>query len=66
MVDDALDIWQRIAASASPGLSTVIETELAEYGNLQDFAGLSFDEWVQALGVEPPLKIFLPVVGRDG
>lgn len=62
IVDDALDIWQRIAAAASPEMAGVISTELAKYNNLQDFVGMTFDEWAQALGVQPPMRIFLPVI----
>lgn len=64
MVDDALDIWQRLAAAGSPALAATINAELAAYNNLQDFAGMSFDEWARAIGVEPPQVIRLPLVGR--
>jgi hypothetical protein len=63
MVDDALDIWTRIAAVAGPELANVINSELAQYNNLQDFVGLSFDEWAIAIGVNPPAdNIYLPAV----
>jgi hypothetical protein len=63
MVDDALNIWQRLTDDASPELATGINTELAKYNNLQDFVGMSFDEWAQALGVEPLNKnLFMPSI----
>jgi hypothetical protein len=65
MVDDALDIWQRLAAAGSPALAGAINAELARYDNLQDFVGLTFDEWARALGVEPPARVtYLPVIAR--
>ena len=54
MIDAALDIWTRIAAEAGPELAGVINTELAKYNNLQDFVGLSFDQWAEAIGVRTP------------
>jgi hypothetical protein len=64
MVDDALDIWQRLAAAGSPELADTINSELAKYNNLDDFVGLSFDQWARAIGVELPEFIFLPVIER--
>jgi hypothetical protein len=65
MVDDALDIWQRLAAAGSPALAAAINGELARYNNLQDFVGMSFDEWAEAIGVEPPPDVmYLPVISR--
>jgi hypothetical protein len=64
MVDDALDIWQRLAAAASPALATTISSELATYSNLQDFVGMTFDEWAMALGVQPSKRVYLPVVPK--
>ena len=64
MVDDALDIWQRLAAAGSPALASTINSELAKYNNLQDFVGASFDEWAQALGVATE-RVYLPVVRED-
>jgi hypothetical protein len=64
MVDDALDIWQRLAAAASPALAADINAELALYNDLQDFVDMSFDEWAKAIGVQPPTVIFLPSVYR--
>ncbi len=64
MVDDALDIWTRLAAAASPDLANAINAELAKYNNLDDFVGLSFDQWARAIGVEPPEFVFLPVIER--
>ena len=65
MVGDALDIWQRLAAAGSPALANTINTELAKYNNLQDFVGMSFDEWAQSLGVELPQKTYLPIAARN-
>jgi hypothetical protein len=65
MVDDALDIWQRLAAAGSPALAGVINDELAKYDDLQDFVGLSFDDWARAIGVNPPSSlIYLPLVAN--
>lgn len=65
MVDDALDIWTRIAAAANPTLANVINNELAQSNNLQDFVGMTFDEWAIALGVNPPGdNIYLPLLAR--
>jgi hypothetical protein len=64
MVDDALDIWQRLAAGASPALAADINAELTQHNDLQDFVGMSFDEWAEAIGVQPPTVIFLPSVYR--
>lgn len=63
MVDDALDIWQRLAAASSPELASTINNELAQTNNLQDFVGLSFAEWAAALGVDP-YHVYLPMVLR--
>lgn len=66
MVDDALDIWQRLAAAGSPELASVIQSEQARYNNLQDFVGLTFNEWALTIGVNPPPKIvYLPVIRKD-
>ncbi|MFZ0548542.1 MAG: VCBS repeat-containing protein, partial [Candidatus Promineifilaceae bacterium] len=65
MVDDALDIWTRISAAASPQLANTINSQLAQYNNLQDFVGMSFDEWALAIGVNPPAdNVYLPVILR--
>ncbi|MEJ2750481.1 MAG: hypothetical protein P8183_21620, partial [Anaerolineae bacterium] len=65
MVDHAYSVWSRIAADANPELAAIINNELAQSNNLQDFVGLSFDEWALAIGVEPPSqRIYLPIVHR--
>jgi hypothetical protein len=65
MVDDALDIWQRLAAAGSPALAATINGELAQYNNLQYFVGLTFDEWAVTIGVNPSSpRIYLPIVVR--
>jgi hypothetical protein len=65
MVDDALDIWQRLAAAGSPTLAATINNQLAQYNDLQDFVGLTFDEWAQAIGVNPPAEnIYLPIIRK--
>jgi hypothetical protein len=51
MVDDALDIWQRLADAGSPELADASNAELAKYNDLQDFVGLTFNEWSQGIGV---------------
>lgn len=35
----------RAVAAGSPDLTNAINTELGKYDNLQDFVGLSYDEW---------------------
>ncbi|MGD8626691.1 MAG: hypothetical protein PVJ34_19295, partial [Anaerolineae bacterium] len=65
MVDQAYDLWTRLAAAASPGLAATINDELATYNNLQDFVGLSFDDWALAVGVRPPKFVYLPLVARN-
>ncbi len=66
MVDDALNVWQQLAAASSPELTAVINTELAQYNDLQDFVGLTFDEWALAIGVNPPPDtIYLPIVVKE-
>jgi hypothetical protein len=65
MVDQSLDIWIRLADAGSPELAAVIHNELARYNNLQDFVGLTFNQWAQALGVEPfDNRLYLPIVRR--
>jgi hypothetical protein len=65
MVDDALDIWQRLAAAGSPELAAAINGKLAMYHNLQAFVGMTFDEWALAIGVQPPSHhVYLPVISR--
>ena len=66
LMDQALDIWQRVAAQASPELAGVINQYLTDTNNLQDYVGLSFDEWAATLGVAPPdpLTVYLPMVRR--
>ena len=60
MVDDARNIWQRLAAAGSPQLSAAIGTELGRYHGLQDFVGMTFDEWAQTIGVLPPHLVHAP------
>ncbi|MCB0016093.1 MAG: hypothetical protein KDE34_29455, partial [Anaerolineales bacterium] len=63
MVDQALDVWQQLAAQASPELAAVINGELAATNNLQDFVDVSFDDWALGVGVLPPgTDTFLPIV----
>jgi hypothetical protein len=64
MVDDALDIWQRLVAAGSAELAQVINDELAASNDLQDFVGLNFNQWARAIGVEPPIIIYLPLVAK--
>ncbi|MCA9920326.1 MAG: hypothetical protein KC445_20360, partial [Anaerolineales bacterium] len=66
LMDQALDIWQRVAAQAGPELAGVINQYLTDTHNLQDYVGLTFDEWAATLGVNPPdpLRVYLPLVLR--
>jgi hypothetical protein len=59
-----LDILQRITAQASPALTAIINQYLPDTHNLQDYVGLTFDEWAATLGVLPPAQsqVFLPLV----
>lgn len=52
MIDDGLDIWQRLADRDDGTLSAFIQTELALWNDMQDFVGLSFDEWGTLIGLE--------------
>jgi hypothetical protein len=61
LVDDALAIWQRLAADASPALAAAIQAELDSSDNLQTFVGMTFAEWAAAIGVDPH-RSYLPVV----
>jgi hypothetical protein len=66
MVDDALSIWQRLAAAGSPELTAAINEELAKYNDLQDFVGLNFNQWAHAIGVEPPAEmLYIPVIVKN-
>jgi hypothetical protein len=64
MIDQALDVWQRVAAKAGPELTAVIDQYLADSDNLGDYVGLTFDEWAATLGVEPPPPVYLPLIVR--
>jgi hypothetical protein len=64
-MDQALDIWQRVEAQAGAELAGEINGRLSATNNLQDYVGMSFDEWAQSLGVNPPAPanaVYLPVV----
>ncbi len=63
MIDNARDMWERLAAAGSPAFTQAINTELERSNNLQDFVGLTFDEWALAIGVQPPERsVYLPLV----
>jgi hypothetical protein len=63
MADNALSIWTRIADDASPELATIIQAELAQTNDLQDFVGLTFNQWAESIGVKPPAgDLYLPIV----
>jgi hypothetical protein len=63
MADNALSVWTRIANAASPELATIIQAELAQSNDLQDFVGLTFSEWAKAIGVEPPdNNLYFPII----
>ena len=51
MMNNALDIWQRLADRDSGPLSAFIEGELAQWNNMQDFVDLTFDEWGTIIGL---------------
>lgn len=51
-IDAALDIWQRLADRDDGSLSTFIEAELLRWNNLQDFVGMTYDEWGVAIGLD--------------
>lgn len=59
----AYDVLQ-IFIPGIAALAATINAELADYNDLQDFAGLSDDQWAQAIGVQPPQVIRLPLVRR--
>jgi hypothetical protein len=66
MIDNARDMWERLAAAGSPAFGQVINTELNRYNDLDDFVGMTFDEWALAIGVEPPDRtIYLPLVRQE-
>jgi hypothetical protein len=63
MADNALSVWTRLADAASPELAAIIQAELAQHNDLQDFVGLTFNQWAEAIGVEPPAgDLYLPIV----
>ncbi|MCL4267248.1 MAG: PD40 domain-containing protein [Anaerolineae bacterium] len=65
MMDNALDIWQRLAAAGSPALANAINNELEQYHDLQDFVGMSFEDWAIAIGVAPPRNdVYLPFISK--
>jgi hypothetical protein len=68
MVDNTLDIWQRLAAAGSPALANAINNELEQYHDLQDFVGMSFEEWAIAIGLnpsQPPRNdVYLPFISK--
>lgn len=58
MIDQVNEVWDVLAADGSTSLSTTINTERAKYNNLQDFVGMNFNEWAEALGVrEKPTAV---------
>jgi hypothetical protein len=65
MADQALDIWQRLAAAAGPSLAGEINSRLVETNNLQLYVGMTFDQWALSLGVDPPAsQLYLPIILR--
>ncbi len=64
MVNQALDIWQRLAAKASSELAGVINQKLAETNNLQIYVGKDFNYWAFSLGVDVGVapNIYLPLI----
>jgi hypothetical protein len=55
MLRRAARVWRHYADHGSPALRATIETELARTGDLQAFAGGTFDDWFANLPGEPPL-----------
>jgi hypothetical protein len=66
MIAHAYDVWLSLSLYGSPELGSAIQAELARTNNLQDFAGLTFNEWALAIGVQPPERptVYLPLVRR--
>ena len=66
MIAHTYDVWLSLSLFGSPELRTAIQTELAHTNNLQDFAGMTFNEWALAIGVQPleGPKVYLPIVHR--
>ncbi|MEN1729633.1 MAG: hypothetical protein AAGJ52_14450, partial [Pseudomonadota bacterium] len=52
MINDGLDIWQRLSDRDTGNLSAFIELELQTWNNMQDFVGLTFDEWGTMIGLQ--------------
>lgn len=52
MINDGLDIWQRLSDRDDGTLTSFIEAELLMWNDMQDFVGLSFDQWGTLIGLE--------------
>lgn len=52
MINDGRDIWQRLSDRDSGSLSDFIEAELARWNQLDDFVGMTFQEWAITIGVD--------------
>jgi hypothetical protein len=68
MTASALDIWQRLAAAASPTLAAAINAELSATNNLADFTNKTVAESAEQIGVDPQalarLLLYLPLTQR--
>lgn len=68
MIDTALDIWQRLAATGSPELAGAINSELAATNNLADFTNKTVAESAEQIGVDPQalarMLLYLPLTQR--
>lgn len=53
-----------LAASGSPALAAALAAERARFNQLHDFEGISFSAAAEALGVTPPVVVYLPQLGR--
>ena len=62
MVDEANALADELMAAGSPALDAAIAAERARYGGLQDFVGLTFNEALGLMGIEPPRVVVLPLI----
>ncbi len=50
MIQQVTSVWNRLATRGSPELRAAILGELARHNSLQDFIGLTLDQWAEAMG----------------
>jgi len=63
MVDQVNDIADRLVAAGSSALGSAINAERAKYNHLQDFAGKTFKQASDLLGVSVQ-RVYLPLTRR--